>query len=134
MIRRSFFLSLAASAAYGLIAPQAFASEPKKKGGGVGYTQFRTLNVFTEAGKRRHGTLSVDMGLYSDDPKLVDYIKLYIPRLTDAYLTKLQTYAGGLDAQSIVDTAYISAQLQAATDQVLGRKGAKVLLGSVLLN
>ncbi|MGA9657874.1 MAG: Tat pathway signal protein [Asticcacaulis sp.] len=118
----------------GLIAPVAEASAPKKKGGGTGYTQFSTLSVFTAARRRRHGTLSVDMGLYSDDPKLVDLILLYQPRLKDAYITRLQAYAIGLGSNSLVDVAYISDQLQKATDAVLPQKGAKVLLGSVLLN
>jgi len=134
MIRRHLLFSAFGFAASALAALPVAASEPKKKGGGTNYTQFRTITVFTEAGKRRHGTLSVDMGLYADDPKLVDLIKVYQPRLQDAYLSRLQAYAGGLNARSLVDTNYVSVQLQTATDQVLGRKGAKVLLGSILLN
>ena len=117
-----------------LVAPVAFASAPKKKGGGVGYTQFATFSVFTEASKRKHGTLSVDMGLYSEDEKLVEHIKLNQPRLQDAYLTRLQAYAGTLNSRALVDTGYITVQLQTATDAILGRKGAQVLLGSILLN
>ena len=131
MIRRQFLALIALS---GLIAPAASASEPKKKGGGENYTQFNTINVFTEASRRRHGTLSVDMGLYSDDAKLVEQIKLYQPRLQDAYVARLQAYAGTLNSSALVNTDFIAMQLQAATDASLGRKGAKVLLGTVLLN
>jgi hypothetical protein len=131
MIRRQF---LALIAVTGLIAPAASASEPKKKGGGEAYTQFKTINVFTEASRRRHGTLSVDMGLYSDDAKLVEQIKLYQPRLQDAYVARLQAYAGSLNSSALVDTDFITMQLQSATDAILGRKGAKVLLGTILLN
>lgn len=131
MIRRQFLALIALS---GLIAPAASASEPKKKGGGEAYTQFKTINVFTEASRRRHGTLSVDLGLYSDDAKLVEQIKLYQPRLQDAYVARLQAYAGGLSSSALVDTDFITMQLQAATDMILGRKGAKVLLGTILLN
>ncbi|MFT4074554.1 MAG: Tat pathway signal protein [Asticcacaulis sp.] len=116
------------------MASPALASEPKKKGGGEGYTQFKTINVFTAASRRRHGTMSVDMGLYSDDPKLVDQIKIFQPRLQDAYLSRLQAYAGTLNSTSVVDTDFIAMQLQSATDSILGRKGAKVLLGTILLN
>ncbi len=130
MIRRQFLTLIAA----GLVAPAASASEPKKKGGGEGYTQFKTINVFTEASRRRHGTLSVDMGLYSEDAKLVEQIKLYQPRLQDAYVARLQAYAGSLSSNALVDTDFIAMQLQSATDTVLGRKGAKVLLGTILLN
>lgn len=134
MIRRQFLISAAFTATGSLIAPAAFASEPKKKGGGEGYTQFKTINVFTAASRRRHGTMSVDMGLYSEDPKLVEQIKLFQPRLQDAYLTRLQAYAGTLNPNSPVDTDFIASQLQGATDSVLGRKGAKVLLGTIILN
>jgi hypothetical protein len=131
MIRRQF---LALAAVTGLIAPAAFASEPKKKGGGENYTQFKTINVFTEASRRRHGTLSVDMGLYCEDAKLVEQIKLYQPRLQDAYVARLQAYAGKLNSTAMVNTDFIAMQLQSATDAILGRKGAKVLLGTILLN
>ncbi len=140
MIRRQFLLSSLCFGGTGLTAAivvpssLAVASEAKKKGGGEGYTQFPTISVFTQAGRRTHGTLSVDMGLYCADPKFSDTIKLYMPRLRDAYLLRLQNYAGGLSASSLVDTDYISSQLQSATDQVLGRQGAKVLLGAILLN
>ena len=131
MIRRQFLILTALS---GLITPAAFASEPKKKGGGEGYTQFKTINVFTQASRRRHGTLSVDMGLYSDNAKLVEQIKLYQPRLQDAYVARLQAYAGTLNSNALVDTGFIAMQLQSATDAILGRTGAKVLLGTILLN
>jgi hypothetical protein len=124
-------LSLGADLSMG---PPALASEAKKKGGGQGYTQFPTLTVFTDAGRLRHGVMSVDMGLYSDNPKLVAQIQLYIPRLQDAYVTVLQGYAGNLNRASLVDTGYVAAQLQAATDRILGVKGAKVLLGSIIIN
>lgn len=131
MIRRQFLTLIVAAS---LIAPAASASEPKKKGGGESHTQFNTINVFTEASRRRHGTLSVDMGLYSDDAKLVEQIRLYQPRLQDAYVARLQAYAGSLNSSALVNADFIVMQLQTATDAILGRKGAKVLLGTVLLN
>ncbi|MDI7776113.1 Tat pathway signal protein [Asticcacaulis sp. EMRT-3] len=135
MIKRRHLLLLPvlASAPALLSAAPVFA-ETKKKGGGDGYTQFPTINVFTDADRLRHGTMSVDLGLYSDDPKLVAQIKLYMPRLQDAYVTVLQGYGGTLNRTSVVDTNYISMQLQAVTDRILQVHGAKVLLGSILLN
>jgi hypothetical protein len=134
MIRRQFLFRAVLVVTGSLITPAAFASEPKKKGGGEGYTQFKTINVFTAASRRKHGTLSVDMGLYSEDPKLVEQIKIYQPRLQDAYVSRLQSYAGTLNSSTLVDMDFISMQLQNATDSILGRKGAKVLLGTILLN
>lgn len=138
MTHRRFFLRAFAGLSVLSLIPAlpvtAKAAEEKKKGGGAGYTQFPTLSVFTEMGRMHHGTLSLDLGLYSEDPKLVARIKLYQPRLQDAYITFLQGYAGNLSRSSIVDTDYIGSQLQNTTDRVLGVKGAKVLLGSILLN
>ncbi len=132
MHRRRFLARLVLSTAF--LAGPALASEPKKKGGGPGYTQFPMLNVFTASQAGRHGNLSLDMGLYAKDPKMVDRIKLYMPRLKDAYISRLQAYAANLTPSSMVDADYLSAQLQAATDAVLGQTGAKVLIGSILLN
>ena len=57
-----------------------------------------------------------------------------MPRLKDAYISRLQAYAAGLTASSLVDADYLAGQLQTVTDQVLGQSGAKVLMGSILLN
>ena len=135
LTRRLFCLSSAAAAVAGLgTATSVKADDEKKKGGGKGYTQFPMITVFTQANASHHGTLSVDMGLYTDDAKLQAQIKTYMPRLQDAYLSRLQTYANGLNARSLADPDYVSLQLQQATDRVLGHPGVKVLLGSVLLN
>ena len=132
MNRRALCLSFAFLSA--LSALPAYADDEKKKGGGKGYTQFPMISVFTEANATHHGTLSVDMGLYTDDAKLQTQIKVYMPRLEDAYLSRLQAYANGLTSRSLADPDYVSLQLQQATDRVLGHTGVKVLLGSVLLN
>ncbi|HVZ30204.1 MAG TPA: Tat pathway signal protein [Asticcacaulis sp.] len=134
-MKRRALLSLCLSAfALPFLAVPAHASEPKKKGGGEGFTQFPMLTVFTAGSGHRHGTLSVDMGLYTADPKMVDRIKLYMPRLKDAYINRLQAYAANMTSSSLADADYLSSQLQAVTNQVLGVTGARVLIGSVLLN
>ncbi len=134
--RRAFCLSFTAIGALTgtWSATSARADDEKKKGGGKGYTQFPMITVFTQANASHHGTLSVDMGLYSDDAKLQAQIKTYMPRLQDAYLSRLQAYANALTSRSLADPDYVSLQLQQATDKVLGHGGVKVLLGSILLN
>ena len=130
--RRLFCLSAAVTGALIATSAQA-ADDEKKKGGGKGYTQFPMITVSTEANASHHGTLSVDMGLYTEDDKLQAQIKSYKPRLQDAYLSRLQAYANALNSHSLADPDYIALQLQQATDRVLGHTGVKVLLGSVLL-
>ncbi len=134
--RRLFCLCFAATGAFtGLgAATSVRAADEKKKGGGKGYTQFSMITVSTDANASHHGTLSVDMGLYTDDAKLQAQIVLYQQRLQDAYVSRLQAYANALNPHSLADPDYISLQLQQATDRVLGHAGVKVLLGSVLLN
>ncbi len=132
MNRRSLLIAL--SGCLALANTPAHAAEEKKKGGGKGYTQFPLITVFTSANASHHGTMSVDMGLYTDDDKLSGQIKSYMPRLQDAYLSRMQAYAGTLNTRSLADPDLVTSQLQQATDRVLGHTGAKVLLGSVLLN
>jgi hypothetical protein len=134
MQRRALLIACLSALALPLAAAPARANEPKKKGGGAGFTQFPMLTVFTAGSGHRHGTLSVDMGLYCTDPKMVDRIKLYMPRLKDAYINRLQSYAANMTSNSLADADYLSTQLQTVTNQVLGVSGAKVLIGSVLLN
>ncbi len=135
MDRRALLFMGLSTAALALPGAGAHANAPeKKKGGGLNYTQFPMISVFTRASGSRHGTMSVEVGIFAEDPKLTEMVKLYRPRLQDAYVTKLQGYASNLNAASLVDTDYIAAQLQIVTDQILGRKGARVLLGSILLN
>lgn len=112
----------------------AHAAEDKKKGGGVNYTQLPMITVFTQAASAHHGTMSVEVGLYAADPKMTAKIQLYLPRLRDAYVSKLQNYASGLNARSEVNTDIVGTQLQTVTNQVLGQQGATVLLGSIILN
>ncbi|MBW8879950.1 MAG: Tat pathway signal protein [Asticcacaulis sp.] len=135
MHRRSLLILAFSTLALALPSAAAHAAAPeKKKGGGVNYTQFPMISVFTNGSGNHRGTMSVEVGLYAEDPKVTEMVKLYLPRLQDAYVTRLQGYAANLNAASLVDTDYIATQLQTVTDQVLGRKGARVLLGSILLN
>ncbi|ESQ77753.1 hypothetical protein [Asticcacaulis sp. AC402] len=131
----SALLSTLSAAVTGLaFVPSAQAGAPKKKGGGLGYSQFPMISVSIRGAGHRHGSMSVEVGLYCEDPKLTERVNLYRPRLMDAYVTKLQGYAANLTATSLIDTDYVGNQLQAVTDKVLGRTGAKLLLGSILLN
>jgi hypothetical protein len=82
----------------------------------------------------RHGVLTVEAGLDVPDPTLRNYVNQVLPRLQDAYAQTLQGYAGGLRPGALPDADYIGRRLQAATDQVLGRPGARLLLGGIMAN
>ena len=56
------------------------------------------------------------------------------PLLRDAYLREMLTYAPTLAAGQPPSPDVIGAMLQRATDRTLGRPGAKLLLGAILIN
>ena len=81
-----------------------------------------------------HGVMTVEAGVDVPDPALRDYADLVQPRLKDAYARALQDYAGNLRPETVPDADYLERKLQQATDQVLGRPGARLLLGGIMVN
>lgn len=120
----------AAAAANAALAQQ----DSKRKGGGVSYIPFPTLTatVFHADGER--GVLTVEAGVDVADPALRQRATMSVPLLRAAYVEVLQVYAGGLPPGAPPDADYIARRLQAQTDKVLGRPGARLLLGSILIN
>ena len=107
----------------------------KKKGGGLSYIQFPALTASITRATGGRGVLTVELGL--DVPKdnaLHDRALASEPRLRDAYIRFLQLYASGLAPASPPNPDVIGEALQRSTDQVLGKPGAKLLLGTILVN
>jgi len=92
------------------------------------------LLISTQPLGGRRGNVAIELGLYAENSKLRDRVKLYQPRLMDAYLNALNGYAQTLRPNSVVNTDYVQNQLQEATDMIIGQKGAKVLLGTIIVN
>jgi flagellar basal body-associated protein FliL len=115
---------------------QASSSPPqeKKKGGGASYIQFPTLTASVLRPNGRRGVLTVEAGLDVADGALRTRAELTQPRLRDAYIRILTTYAAAAPVGGPPDPDAISAALQRSTDQVLGKPGAKLLLGTVMVN
>ena len=134
-MRRRLFLTLALGAAS---LPQALRAgeggDAKKKTGGESYLQIETLTAFTLRPGGRRGVLTVDCGLDVPDPRLRDRAELMLPRLRAAYVQAVQVYAGGLTPGLPPNPDYLARALQRATDQILGRAGARVLMGAVMVN
>lgn len=131
MDRRSF-LALTLTAA---LPTSARAEEDeKKKAGGATYIQINTLTGTTNRSGGRRGVLTVECGLDVPDEKLRKLARLSLPRLRAAYVQAVQTYAAGLPSGSPPGVDFIGRELQRQTDQVLGRPGARLLLGAVLVN
>lgn len=82
----------------------------------------------------RRGVMTVECGVDVPDASLRARAEASLPRLRAAYVQAVQIYAAGLSPGALPNTDFLSLTLQRQTDQVLGRPGAKVLLGAVLIN
>jgi hypothetical protein len=128
---RRHLLALAALAA---AVPVAASAAEKKKTGGDTYLPMNTLlgTMIRASGSR--GVLSVDCGLDVQDPVLHKLADQNLPRLRAAYVQTVQSYAAGLASGALPNADYIAQTLQRQTDTILGRPGAKVLLGAIIAN
>jgi hypothetical protein len=129
MDRRLALTLLAAAAAV-----PARAAEDKKKSGGGSYVPIQTLLGATVRASGQRGVLSVDCGLDVPDPALRTRAEQSVPRLRAAYVQTVQAYAAGLASGMLPNADYIGRQLQRQTDAILGRPGARVLLGAIVVN
>jgi hypothetical protein len=98
------------------------------------YVQVDTLTAMVIAGNGRHQIMTVQAGVDVPDRALHDYAEKLTPRLQDAYVQVLQIYAGGLVPGAPPDADYVARRLQEATDRVLGKPGAKFLIGGIMVN
>jgi hypothetical protein len=98
------------------------------------YLQLPSIAVSIVRADGRRGVLTLEVGVDVKDPGLRNRLDLYQPLLNSAYLSALQPYALGMPPGAPPNADYISMALQRETDRVLGRRGAKVLLGSILVN
>jgi len=112
----------------------AWAGEDKKKAGGATYIQIDTLTGATNKPTGRRGVMTVECGLDVPDDALRERAQLMLPRLRAAYLQIVMTYAAGLSPAAAPNPDYLSMSLQRTTDLLLGRPGAKLLLGAILVN
>lgn len=135
MDRRQLLAGLAIGAAAAPAAAHASAKkDEKKKGGGLTFIQIQTLTatIIRRGGAR--GVVTVETGVDVPDAALRDRAEKSMPRLRSAFNGLLQQYVSGLSPGAPVNADYLSMQLQRQTDTVLGKRGAKLLLGSILMN
>jgi len=134
-LSRRFLAGLLAGLA---VASPALASgapeKDKKKGGGLSFIQFPTLTATVAAPRGRRAVMTIETGVDVKDEKLREFAALSEPRLRAAYTQTLQVYAAGLAPNELPNAEYISRVLQRDTDRVLGKPGAKLLLGTILIN
>jgi hypothetical protein len=107
--------------------------EKKKKTGGLSYIPLDSVSATIVRRDGRRGVLSVETGLDVPSPALHDYALQVVPRLKAAFVQAVQIYGAGMSPGLPPNVDFLSRELQRQTDLTLGKPGARLLLGSVLI-
>jgi flagellar basal body-associated protein FliL len=123
---------------FGLAAVATTASTPARAsdtggGGGEPYTRLPTLTANVRSAGPRGAIMTVEAGVDCPDAALRPRVAQSLPRLRGAYTAVLQRVASETLPGSPPDVERLVALLQAATDTVLGRRGARLLIGTVMV-
>ena len=92
------------------------------------------VSATANKGGGRRGVLSVECGLDIPDEKLRDAATKAMPRLRAGYMQALTIYAGGLRPAEPPSPDILAQTMQRQTDMVLGRPGARFLIGSIIIS
>lgn len=130
-MERRAFLSLAALAA-------AAATPAKASGGGGGGGDATYIRIPTITANMRRpgggvGVMTVETGVDVPDATLRTRAQQSLPRLQSAYRQAVQQQAAAILPGAPPDVERLVAALQAATNATLGRAGARLLIGTVML-
>ena len=134
MKRRDLLVALAISAAPVALHAAEKPDAKKKKSGGITYIPIDTLTGATTRGGTRRGVMTVECGLDVPDGNLRARAEASMPRLRAAYVQTVIIYAAGLPAGAPPNADFLAQSLQRETDQALGRPGARLLLGAILVS
>lgn len=117
-------------------AAPALAAEGATKGAAAPqhYLPFPGVTASVMGAGGRRGVLAMDASLDIPNQALRDRAASLAPRLRAAYTQSLNIYAGGLSPGRPIDPDYVSLEMQRQTDAVIGKGGAKFLIGSILVN
>jgi flagellar basal body-associated protein FliL len=91
-----------------------------------------TANVVRTGGRR--GMMTVETGIDTPDAALRVRVAQSMPRLRAAFAVAVQQSANVIRPGAPPDVERLVAQLQAATNTVMGRPGARLLIGTVMLS
>lgn len=108
--------------------------EDEKGGAKSSFIQLPLLTATVIRPTGRRGVLTVEVGLDIPDPKLFEYANLVLPRLRAAFAQRVQIYGAGLAPGELPKVEFLARELQKDCDLVLKKKGARILLGTVMLN
>ncbi len=108
--------------------------DPKKRTGGSSYLPIQTLTATTNKPGGRRGVFTVECGLDVPDANLRTRAEQSVPRLRAAFVQTVQIYAAGLEPAALPSADYLSQALQRQTNLVLGKPGARFLLGAIVVS
>ena len=109
-------------------------AEDRKKGGGASYIQLDTLVATVTRPDGRRGVMTVETGVDVADPALHARAAQSTPLLHANFAEVVRIYAAGLPPGAPPNADYLAMQLQRQTDRTLGRPGARLLLGAILVD
>jgi hypothetical protein len=133
-MNRRALLAIGALAAALPSAVRAADVDAKKMAGGASFVPIATLTGTTNKGGGRRGVLTVECGLDVPDTRLRSRVDQSLPRLRAAYVQTVMIYAAGLPSGTAPNADFLARSLQRQTDSVLGRPGARFLVGAILVN
>ncbi|MBU1346100.1 MAG: Tat pathway signal protein [Alphaproteobacteria bacterium] len=122
-----------------LAAPLALAATPVlASGGGKAastdtYIRYPTVTATTIRPDGRRGVMTVETGVDVADPDLRLRAQQSQPRMRAVFNILCQREANTLLPGGVPNIDRLAAQLQSATNIILGRRGAKLLLGTVMI-
>ena len=117
-------------------AGSAAASPPPSDEGGAppnSYINLNSINGFVTSANGRRGVFSVDVGIDVPDVELRTIAAAAGPRLRSELSQAVQRFAAALRPGEPPDVLRLSSDLQFAVNQALGRRGARLLLGTVMV-
>ena len=111
------------------------AAETVRPESDASYVIVNAMNVSIIQNARVRGMLQIEIGLDVPDDDLRETAIQLAPRLQDAYVIALRHYTTNrLKLYQVPDANLIGNILQNVTTQVLGQKGAVVLLSQIMLH
>jgi flagellar basal body-associated protein FliL len=120
------------------LATAAAATPAAASGGGGGSSQATYLGLPTVTGNVRRpggalGIMTVEVGVDTPDAALRARVAQSAPRLRAAYAQVVQQQAAALLPGAAPDVERLVTALQGATNTVMGRAGARLLIGTVMV-
>lgn len=128
------FITALAVAAVLLPGPALASGKSKGEEPEESYLRVAALTAGVSLPSGRRGVITVEPGVDAADPALRVKVEQSLPRLRAGWFAVLQRYAAGLRPGAAPNADQLARQMQAETDRILGARGAKFLIGSVLIH